>query len=290
MADILLLKGAREPAESSAHKTWQALQAVGNAQYFLESYADIIFCIRSGEVRCYSKATGRDVATYDLVYIRDFHGYEHERNAIALYLTHKKRRFINKDVGEFQHISKLTQYIALATHGVPVPDMAYGKPQFLADMTDVMYPAVFKSVVGSNGADNVLARSKQDVLDASVRRGALQPFIPNDDDMRVIVADNEILLAYRRIRGDQGDHRNNVAFGARREVIQDLPPEVAELAKAAARTVGRNLAGVDIIQHKETGKYYVLEVNFNFGMAEVSDGIAEQYYQRLATYLEGKAQ
>jgi glutathione synthase/RimK-type ligase-like ATP-grasp enzyme len=290
MSDILILKGAREPANSAAYKTWQALQAVGNAQYFLESYADIIFCIRNGEVRCYSQATGRDIATYDLVYIRDFHAYEHERNAIALYLAHKNRRFINKDVGEFQHLSKLTQYIVLATHGVPVPDMTYGRPTFVAEVADVVYPGVYKSVVGSNGTDNILVNNAQEVVDANIKRAALQPFIPNDDDMRIIVADDEVLLAYKRVRGNQSDHRNNVAFGARREVIYDLPADIAELAKTAARVLGRNLAGVDIIQHKETGAYYVLEVNFNFGMAEVSDGIAEQYYQRLATYLEGKAQ
>lgn len=290
MADILILKGAREPAESSAYKTWQALKAAGNAQYFLESYADIMFCIRNGEARCYSQATGRDLATYDLVYIRDFHGYEHERNAIALYLTHKNRKFINKDIGSFQHISKLTQYFALATHGVPVPDMTYGRPQYIAEMADVTYPAVFKSVVGSNGADNVLVRNKQELLNANVRHGALQPFIPNDHDMRVVVADNDILLAYKRMRGSRADHRNNVAFGAKREVVSDLPAGVAELAKKAAHILGRNLAGVDIIKNKKTGAYYVLEVNFNFGMAEVGDGIAEQYYRQLATYLEAKAQ
>jgi glutathione synthase/RimK-type ligase-like ATP-grasp enzyme len=290
MPDILILKGAREPAESSAHKTWQALQEIGNAQYFLESYADIVFRITNGEVSCYSYASGRDLGSYDLVYVRDFHGYEHERNAIALYLTHKSKRFINEDVGSFQHISKLTQYIALAINGVPVPDMVYAKPAYLAEMNDMAYPAVLKSVVGSNGKDNVLVQDREGLSQQAVEHGALQPFIPNDSDMRVVVADGEVLLAYKRIRSNPNDHRNNVAFGARREVIADLPEQVAHLAQKAARVVGRNLAGVDIIQDKETGNYYVLEVNFNFGMAEVEDGVAEQYYQRLAAYLERKAQ
>jgi glutathione synthase/RimK-type ligase-like ATP-grasp enzyme len=289
MPDILILKGDREPSKSGAHSMWLALKQIGNANYFLENYSDVVFRINNGEVSCFVYDSGRDVASFDLVYVRDFHGFEHERNAVALYLSQKNRRFINDDTRRFQHISKLTQYMALAGNNVPVPDMIYAKQEYLADLGEGMFPAVLKSVVGSNGANNVLVRNPGDLARIAVPKGVLQPFIPNDHDTRVIVADANVLLAYKRVRGNQQDHRNNVAVGARREVMTDAPNDLTALAITAARTLGRNVAGVDIIQNQETGGYYVLEVNFNFGMAEVGDGIAQQYYRKLADYLLKKA-
>lgn len=291
MADILILKGAREPTRSTAYRTWRTLRQVGSDEYFLESYSDVVFRIQKGVVSCFIYDTGRDLASYDLVYIRDFQGFEHERNAIAYYLDLRNRHFINEDVRQFQHISKLTQAMAFASKGLPVIDMVYADFENITELADdFLYPAVLKSIVGGNGQDNVLVYRPDQVVESSVPQAMLQPFISNDCDYRIVTADEDILMAYKRLRTSKDEHRNNIALGARREFLTSVPNEVSGLAITAAKSLGRNLAGVDIIQDKETGQYYVLEVNLNYGTPDIADHEAVgHYYRRLAAYLHSKA-
>lgn len=293
MSQILILKGDRADDDSGAYKTWWALkgQASGD-EYFLENYRDIAFAIRDGRVSCFSLKTARDLASYDLVYIRDI-VYEHERNAIALYLQGKGRRFINREAALFQHRSKLTQYIAMAQAGIPVPDTFYAQSQELPQLAEryqLGFPLIMKSITGSNGADNVLVSSREDLPRTTISQAILQPYIPNAYDYRVVVAGQEVLVAYKRIRAAGSvDHKNNVAKGAVRELVYELPTEVRDLALAAAKALRRDISGIDILPNSETGEYFVLESNASFGMAPSDEEIGAHYFKQLAKYLHRQA-
>lgn len=290
MTKIAIIKGDREAEHSSAYATWAALQANGQDDYVLLTYADLCFYVGKDGVTCHD-TKGNDLAAFNLVYIRDFHGYEYERNALALYLQQNDVTFINQDTAEFQDISKLTQYMRLAYAGVPVPESYYVHPQnfsYLLTDSSVSFPLIIKSISGSNGQQNFLVHTPEELATVEVNKPVIQRFLPNSFDYRVIVADDEVLLAYKRVRVDTSNHRNNVAAGAAREVVE-VPEEVSRIAVAAAKATRRNLAGVDVLQNSETGEYAVLEVNFNFGMTELSDGVADEYYTKLANYLHDKA-
>lgn len=81
---------------------------------------------------------------------------------------------------------------------------------------------------------------------------------PRGYDIRVIVAGGSVVGAVVRVAPD-GEWRTNVALGARR--LPTTPPvEVKELALAAARAVGADLVGVDLLP-VASGGWTILELN-----------------------------
>jgi len=92
------------------------------------------------------------------------------------------------------------------------------------------------------------------------RQGALvqELVTPRGYDMRVVVAGGKVVGAIVRVARD-GEWRTNVALGARR--LPTTPPvEAKELALAAARAVGADLVGVDLLPAARGG-WTILELN-----------------------------
>jgi ribosomal protein S6--L-glutamate ligase len=89
----------------------------------------------------------------------------------------------------------------------------------------------------------------------------LQRFIPNDGDYRVLIFDNKIIAIAKRVSKDpKKEFRNNMSKGGS-GFKADLPHEANQLALDAVKAVGKQMAGVDLIQDKKTGKWYIMEVN-----------------------------
>jgi glutathione synthase/RimK-type ligase-like ATP-grasp enzyme len=290
--NILILKGDRpNTSDTGSYFTWENLKRLNQDEYFLENYSDIIITIIDGNVQFVSAVTGRDLASYDLVYIRDI-THEEVRNALAMYLTHHQKKYINNELGRSQYTSKLLQYVALGLAGLPVPNTVYASAVHREKASYLLgdYPLVAKSTTGSNGSDNFLVSTVYE-LNKINPHGAfvLQSFIPNLYDYRIIVADDDILLGYKRIRRDESDYLNNVSMGATRELVQEIDDDIRTTAIAAAKILGRNLSGVDILQNKETGRYVILEVNFNYGSPRFESHILNNYFEKLAAYLNKKA-
>jgi RimK family alpha-L-glutamate ligase len=77
-------------------------------------------------------------------------------------------------------------------------------------------------------------------------------------DIRVFVVGGAVLGAIER-RAPDGEWRTNVAIGGAATPFE-LPEEWAQLAVCAARTVGADYAGVDLLPSRD-GRIFVLEVN-----------------------------
>lgn len=289
--EILILKGDR-PNESATGSffTWENLQRFGSDQYFLEQYSDIIISLINGELRCVSATTGRDIASYDLVYIRDI-THENVRNTIAMYLSSNGKKFINSELQNTQYTDKLLQYVAFSLAGLPIPNTVFADKKYRVKAADLLsYPLVVKSTTGSNGRDNFLVHTSEELEKLEVSDNfVLQTFIPNQFDYRVIVADDTVLLGYKRVRQDDSTHKNNVSQGANRELVDGLTNHIRDTAVSAARVLGRNISGVDILENTETGELVILEVNFNYGSPRFEAPILEKYFRDLAQYLNKKA-
>jgi ribosomal protein S6--L-glutamate ligase/tetrahydromethanopterin:alpha-L-glutamate ligase len=113
----------------------------------------------------------------------------------------------------------------------------------------------------------------------------LQEYIPHEDwDIRAFVLGDRVLAAMVR-RG--AGWKTNVAQGARSEALR-LDPALEELSLQAARLVGAEYAGVDILCDKH-GQPYVLEVNGIPGWRglqrtvdfDIADAIVEHVVQLL---------
>jgi glutathione synthase/RimK-type ligase-like ATP-grasp enzyme len=291
--DILILKGDRpNTEETGSYFTWKNLSETGPDNYVIEQYSDIIFSIINGEVRAVSAITGRDVSSYDLVYIRDI-THEQVRNAIGLYLSHRKKHFINYELARSQYTSKLLQYIAFADAGLQVPNTVYADRKHLDKAFDLLggvLPVVIKSTTGSNGNDNFLVRSSSELHELPITSEfVMQTYIDNQFDYRFVVAEDVVLIAYKRLRGGGDNYRNNISQGGKRELVETITPELSQTAVLAAKTLSRNLSGVDILVDETNGQPYVLEVNFNYGTPRFEAEITNEYFVKLADYLHKKA-
>ncbi|MNH58538.1 Alpha-aminoadipate--LysW ligase LysX [compost metagenome] len=259
-----------------------------NDTYVLRRYADIAVIIKDGNVRCVYMDDQTDVASADLVYLRGI-TYEPLRHALAAYLDAKGVKLVNSESLRYQTMSKLEQYVTLALAGVPVPDSVFvSRPDYYSKVSDLLgneFPIVAKSITGSNGRDNELLTSQSELDQLDMEQPIFQAFIPNQFDYRVIVADDHVSLAYKRIRNASGEnYKNNIAQGGRREMVE-LPAELQDIAIRAAHAVGREFCGLDILTSSETGCSIVLEVNFNFGTPVFDSEDAEaSYYGDLSAY------
>jgi RimK family alpha-L-glutamate ligase len=261
--------------------------------YIIKRYSDIAFIFKEGVQRCLFIDDGTDLTDADLVYFRGTSA-EHIRHAVALFLNHNGVPMVNSESTNFQTTTKLEQYSALALAGLPIPDSVFvNKPEYYQQAFDLLgtaFPIVAKSISGSNGNDNQLVRSEEELEQLDMPLPIFQKFIPNTFDYRVIVAGDHVALSYKRIRSaNKDDYKNNISQGGTREAAE-LSEELQEIAVRAAQTIGREFTGLDIMPNAETGEHVILEVNFNFGTPHFKDVTIEQgYYEDITRYLRGLA-
>ncbi|HSK48236.1 MAG TPA: RimK family alpha-L-glutamate ligase [Coriobacteriia bacterium] len=130
------------------------------------------------------------------------------------------------------------------------------------------FPVVVKPSRGMRGEGVKLVQSAVELVRvpaAPTPLGKLlaQRYLPSQFDLRVIVVGGEPLGAVRRHAGP-GDFRANLELGGRAECVP-LPDDVAALAVAASRSVGADVAAVDMLP--DVQGWQVIEVNSAPGFA-----------------------
>jgi ribosomal protein S6--L-glutamate ligase len=163
------------------------------------------------------------------------------------------------------------KYLALArieAAGLPVPATWSGESadEALAAFEALGGDVVVKPLFGSEGrglvrvSDFELARRTFRTLE---RLGAvlyLQRAVRHPGhDLRAFVLGGRLVGAIRR-HASGGDWRTNVAVGGRAEACT-LDPAAERLALQAARAVGAEMAGVDLLPDLDRGSLAVIEVN-----------------------------
>jgi len=122
---------------------------------------------------------------------------------------------------------------------------------------------IVKPLFGSNGrgmvrvTDEEIAHRVFRALELERAVYYVQETIPHDGrDVRAfVVGDKVVAAAWRTSEG----WKTNIARGGRAEGMA-LPPEWEQMSLAAARAVGADYAGVDLLPSR-SGEVYVLEVN-----------------------------
>ncbi len=163
---------------------------------------------------------------------------------------------------------KLLTARALRRHDVPHPWTTHVCGRRPAPRSD--RPLVLKPRFGSWGkevhkCDDAAALERAlDAVRAThwyARHGALvQELVPPQGyDLRIVVAAGRVVGAAYRVAAP-GEWRTNVALGGVRRPVADPPRAAAALALEAARAVGTDLAGVDLLPDGEGG-WVVAELN-----------------------------
>lgn len=87
----------------------------------------------------------------------------------------------------------------------------------------------------------------------------VQDFIENDGDYRVVAVGYKVIAGFKRqMKEDKLVLNKSVG---RSEALKVVPEDVRETAEAAARAVEVEVAGIDLVKDKQSGRVYVVEVN-----------------------------
>jgi glutathione synthase/RimK-type ligase-like ATP-grasp enzyme len=250
-------------------------------------YSDVVVTIRNNEVKIFLKNNWQELTDFNLIYL---YGITHPplRHVIAACAKHYGVKVVNSEADRFQCMTKIEQNVVLALNDVPVPNSLY--TTHLENVTEELlskigfkFPMVAKAIDGKNGRNNEKISTLSELFNLDFDDLIIQPFISNDFDYRAIVAGDEVVHNFKRIRSSDDHHQNNIALGGEAEIC-DLPTDLNALAVAAAKTVGRELTALDILINKETGQPVILEVNFNLGRP-VLDSRVTVYHEKIAKYL-----
>jgi RimK family alpha-L-glutamate ligase len=174
-------------------------------------------------------------------------------------------RVLNRPPALLAAHDKLITARLLTAAGIPHPRTR--RLHHATSLEGLTLPLVVKPRFGSWGRDVELCGDRR-AVDDYIRRmqrrdwwrtgGVVQELVPpRSSDLRIVVSGGEVVGAATRLAAP-GEWRTNVALGGR--PLSTTPPsEACELALAAARQLGIDLAGVDLLPD-ENG-WVVLEVN-----------------------------
>ncbi len=247
------------------------------AEIITRSFDQLAFWLDIGDVKVYETVTDRDIADFDLVFFKSHQRHYEFAIAAAEYLKYHHTYFLNEDVLDHIVYDKLAESMRLALHGVPIPTMFCSSSTILIEngssvISKLSSPFVCKEINAAKSRKNYLLRDEKDIAEilkdsASEDLYLLQRHINNNGYIRALVLGNEVMMVIQRsvvVNDDsRKTHLNTPRGSANAKLIpvNDSPLEMRQLASLATSIMHRQVAGVDLIQDSETGKWFVLEVN-----------------------------
>ncbi len=241
-----------------------------------------------------------DMESYNAIYIRGSYQYKNFIAALSYFIKEDTYTPISPEAFLVMH-NKLLTHIALWKQHIPMP-RTYIAPTFSAAkkvLKDIVnYPVMIKFQEGTGGKGVVFlesyaaASSFLDTLDTK-KKFIIQEFIDSDgEDIRLIVTGDEIAASMKR-KAAKKEVRSNYHSGG--NVMPYEPSEeTKKIAIKAAKAVGAEICGVDIIE-TELGPL-VIEINASPGIQGITKAtgknvaglIAEFIYRRTEEHIEKK--
>ncbi len=224
--------------------------------------------------------------------------------SITFYGTAVVRQFemmgvycLNESVAISRSRDKLRSLQLLARRGIGLPVTGFAHAtQYTQDLIDLAggAPLVIKLLEGTQGVGVVLAETNnaaESVIEAfrGLKQNILvQEFIKeaNAKDIRCFVIGGKVVASMMRV-GKEGDFRSNIHRGGKAEKIK-ITPEERSTAVRAAKIMGLNVAGVDILRSNHGP--VVMEVNSSPGLEGIEKATGINVADKIITFIENNAQ
>jgi ribosomal protein S6--L-glutamate ligase len=197
-------------------------------------------------------------------------------------------------IGRSRDKLRSLQLLARAGIGMPVTAFAHS-PDDTKTLVKLVggAPLVLKLLQGTQGRGVVLAettKAAESVIDAFRELDAnflVQQFIreAGGADIRAFVIGDRVVAAMLR-QAKEGEFRSNLHRGGSASIVK-LSPDERATAVRAAKTVGLNVAGVDIVRGKDGP--LVLEVNSSPGLEGIEKATGKDVAGLVIEFLEKKA-
>jgi ribosomal protein S6--L-glutamate ligase len=190
---------------------------------------------------------------------------------------------------------KLRCHQLLAKQGIGLPRTVFGdNPDDTADLLRMLGnpPHVIKLTEGSQGNGVILAErasASRSVIEAF--RGLYANFLVQEfiaeakgADVRCFVVGSDVVAAMRR-QARKGEFRSNLHRGGSAKPVQ-LSEDERETAIRAAKVMGLNVAGVDLLRSKRGP--LVLEVNSSPGLEGIEGATKLDVAGTIIDYIDGR--
>lgn len=222
--------------------------------------------------------------------------------SITFYGTAVLRQFemmgvysLNESVAISRARDKLRSLQLLARQGIGLPVTGFAdKPGDIPDLIDMVggAPLVIKLLEGTQGIGVVLAETRtaaESVLEAFMGLNAnilVQEYIKEAKgaDIRCFVIGNKVVAAMKR-QAKAGEFRSNLHRGGTATVVR-LSAEERSTAIRAAKTMGLNVAGVDLLRSNHGP--VVMEVNSSPGLEGIEAATGKDIAELTMQFLEQK--
>ena len=203
---------------------------------------------------------------------------------------------VNESVAISRSRDKLRsmQLLARRDIGMPVTGFAHS-PDDIPDLIDMVggAPLVVKLLEGTQGVGVVLAETRaaaESVIEAFLGIDVdimVQEFIEESKgtDVRCFIVGGKVVAAMQR-RGKPGEFRSNLHRGGT-AVLAKITPTERRTAVRAARAMGLNVAGVDLIRSNHGP--LVLEVNSSPGLEGIEKASSKDVAGSIIRFIEENA-
>ena len=223
--------------------------------------------------------------------------------SITFYGTSVVRQFemmdvfcLNESVAISRSRDKLRSMQLLARRGIGLPVTGFAhSTKFTDDLIRLVggSPLVIKMIEGTQGVGVVLAETKkaaQSTIQAfrSLKANILvQEFIKEagGTDIRCFVIGGKVVAAMMR-QAKEGEFRSNLHRGGSAKLVK-LTPEERSTAVRAAKVMGLNVAGVDILRSNHGP--VVMEVNSSPGLEGIEKATEKDVAGMIIEFIEKNA-
>lgn len=203
---------------------------------------------------------------------------------------------LNESVAITRSRDKLRALQLLSRKGIGLPVTGFAnKPDDIEDLLTIVggAPLVIKLLQGTQGMGVVLAETKKaaesviqsfQALKASV---LVQEYVKEagGSDIRYLVVGERVVAAMKR-QAKEGEFRSNIHRGGTANLIR-ITPEERSTAVRAARTMGLNVSGVDILRSNHGP--VVMEVNSSPGLKGIEQATGKDIAGLIIRFMEQNA-
>ncbi len=200
---------------------------------------------------------------------------------------------VNESVAIVRSRDKLRAHQLLARKGIGMPVTGYAnEANATEDLIEFVggAPLIVKVIQSTHGEGVVLAETKKAAESViNVFRGLNTEFLVQEfikeaggADIRCFVIGDKVVAAMKR-QAAEGEFRSNLHMGGSASIIK-LKPEDRALAVKAAKVVGLDIAGVDIIRSAHGP--LVLEVNSSPGLKGIETATNKDVAGAIIQYIE----
>jgi ribosomal protein S6--L-glutamate ligase len=203
---------------------------------------------------------------------------------------------LNESVAISRSRDKLRSLQLLSRKGIGLPVTGFAsKPDDIQDLIKMVggAPLVIKLLEGTQGIGVVLAETRkaaESVIESFLGMKAsvlVQEYIKEAGgaDIRCLVVNGKVVASMKR-QAKEGEFRSNIHRGGTASLIK-ITPEERSTAVRAAKTMGLNVCGVDILRSAHGP--LVMEVNSSPGLEGIESATGKDVAGLIISFMETNA-